>query len=156
MRLLVCVLLALLLETTGQARRSADPEVSDLSWLTGCWSLTRPNGGEVEEHWMAPKGGTMLGMSRTVRDGKTVEHEFLQIRLDGTTLVYNAWPSGQAPAVFPLKALEPDSVTFENPSHDFPQRVIYRRTASGIAARVEGTANGKTRGVDFSYVRCNG
>jgi hypothetical protein len=108
----------------------------------------------TEEHWMAPRGGTMLGMSRTVRDGRTVEFEFLQIRSGEGTLVYEARPSGQPMAIFPLESAADGTVTFENPSHDFPQRIIYRRTAAGIAARIEGLMNGTERGVDFPFTRC--
>ena len=46
------------------------------------------------------------------------------------------------------------SVVFENPEHDFPQRVGYRRDgADGLQAWIEGQANGKSRRVDFSYQR---
>jgi hypothetical protein len=152
--------LALLLLTSALFPSQASPQpppegdVTRLAWLTGCWSLARSSGAETEEHWMSPKGGTMLGMSRTVRGGKTVEHEFLQIRLVDGRLAYEARPSGQPPAVFPVKILEADSVTFENPSHDFPQRITYRRTADGVTARIEGTSDGKNRGIDFPFVRC--
>lgn len=145
--LLTSVLVAL------HAQGPADASVDRLAWLAGCWSQARPNG-VTEEHWMAPGGGTMLGMSRTVRGEKTVEHEFLLIRVDNGVLAYEARPSGQAPAIFPLKHLDTDAVTFENPAHDFPQRIIYPRTAEGLTARIEGTMNGKSRGVDFPYVRC--
>ena len=129
------------------------PSIDRLGWLTGCWSRTQSNS-TTEEHWMAPRGGTMLGMSRTVRDGRTVEFEFIQIRPGEGTLVYEARPSGQPMATFALKTATDDMVTFENPSHDFPQRIIYRRTDEGIAARIEGTMNGVPRGVDFPFSRC--
>ena len=32
------------------------------------------------EQWMTPAGGTLLGISRTVAKGRTVAHEFMQIR----------------------------------------------------------------------------
>lgn len=96
----------------------------------------------------------MLGMSRTVRNGRTVEFEFLQIRSGEKTLVYEARPSGQPMAVFPLESAADGTVTFENPSHDFPQRIVYRRTPGGIAARIEGTMNGAPRAVDFPFSHC--
>lgn len=130
------------------------PSVSQLAWLAGCWTQARP-GGVVEEHWMKPLGGTMLGMSRTVRNGKTVEFEYVQIREDGGTLVYEARPSGQPAARFPLESLEDGVAVFENPAHDFPQRIIYRRAGeNGIAARIEGTMKGRQRAVDFPFTRC--
>jgi Domain of unknown function (DUF6265) len=133
------------------------PSASDLdrlAWLAGCWSQPRPDG-VTEEHWMKPAGGTMLGMSRTVRGGKTTEFEFLQIRVENGTIAYVARPSGQAEATFRLKTLGEREVVFENAQHDFPQRIIYRRTADeGVTARIEGTMNGKARGMDFPYARC--
>ena len=148
------ILTVLLLTLMSALVPAGEPAAVDrLAWLTGCWSRARSNG-ITEEHWMAPRGGTMLGMSRTVRDGRTVEFEFIQIRAGEGTLVYEARPSGQPMATFALKSMADDSVTFENPAHDFPQRIIYRRTADGVAARIEGTMGGSPRAVDFPYSRC--
>jgi hypothetical protein len=51
--------------------------------------------------------------------------------------------------------MTPGEVVFENAGHDFPQRIIYRRNADGtMTARIEGSTNGRQRGVDFSYTHC--
>jgi len=132
----------------------AGAEVDRLAWLSGCWSQLRANG-LVEEHWMTPRGGSMLGMSRTVVGGKTVEYEFLRIAVVDGTLAYVARPLGQSEAAFPLKSIEDGVVVFENLSHDFPQRIIYRRNAdASLTARIEGTVKGEARGRDFPYRRC--
>jgi len=72
-------------------------------------------------------------------------------------LAFIANPSGQAQATFPVKSLGEREVVFENPTHDFPQRVIYRLEAAGVLrARIEGTIDGKPRAEDFPMrrVRC--
>ena len=128
--------------------------IQSLDWLAGCWTLTSGQTA-IEEHWMRPAGGTMLGMSRTVRAGKTTEYEFLHIREAAHSLEYVANLSGQAEATFPLKTIEPGRIVFENPTHDFPQRILYRRTGEAmVTARIEGSRNGQLRGVDFPYRRC--
>lgn len=147
------VLGAILLCLLTPDQAGAPGAVEQLNWLTGCWSLARGDS-LTEEHWMKPAGGTMLGMSRTVRGGQTAEWEFLMIRDVDGRLAYVAKPSGQPEAAFPVKSLNDAEAIFENPDHDFPQRVIYRRTASGVAARIEGTMNGKARGIDFAFDRC--
>jgi hypothetical protein len=125
------------------------PDVNTLSWLAGCWRQESPTR-TVDEVWMPPLGDGMLGMSRTVSKGKIVEHEFLQIRAQEGRLVYVAKPSGQPEATFTATSATARDVIFENPAHDFPQRIIYRLQPDGsIAARIEGTANGKARGIDF-------
>ena len=130
----------------------APPRATDLAFLAGCWALER-GGRTVEEHWLAPAGGSLLGVGRTVGGGKTLEFEFLQIREEDNGLFYVAKPSNQPEASFKLTAHSADSVTFENPTHDFPQRIIYRRSGDALFARTEGTTNGRTRGVDFPYTR---
>lgn len=146
---------------TGVGADPPDPPdpLAPLAWLAGCWQAEGGEPGSTEQ-WMAPAGGVMLGMARTVKGGRVVEHEFLQIRRqpDGT-LAYIALPSGQRLTVFGLKSLAAAEVVFENPAHDFPQRVIYRRTADDrLTARIEGRRNGVERGIDFllQRVRCDG
>ncbi|HEY1090672.1 MAG TPA: DUF6265 family protein [Burkholderiaceae bacterium] len=140
----IALLLALAVPLAAQA-----DELDKLAWLAGCWQQEKGDAGSIEQ-WMAPAGGTMLGMARTVRKGKTVEHEFLQIRAgtDGK-LAYTAKPSGQAEASFALKEQGEQSVLFENPTHDFPQRISYRREGAALMARIEGLRNGTLRGIDF-------
>lgn len=133
---------------------SAQPPaaVERLTWLQGCWEATAPQR-TVEEHWMAPRGGSMVAMSRTVRADRLTGHELVVLReLDGG-LVYQAHPSGQPAAEFPLKTLDDSTVVFEDPAHDFPQRIGYRRGADSLLAWIEGTAGGRERRVEFRYRR---
>jgi hypothetical protein len=122
------------------------------AFLTGCWKF-EANGRVVEEHWMAPAGGALIGMSRTVAKGKLADFEFLQIRELPDGLTYIAKPSNQPEARFVAAAKSADELVFENPSHDFPQRIRYRRVGDQLRARIEGTMNGKARGIDFPYRR---
>lgn len=128
--------------------------VSELAWLAGCWASEGAEPGSGEQ-WMAPAGGTLLGMSRTVKGGKTVAHEFMQIReIEPGRLAFIANPSGQAETTFPLLRLTASEVVFENPKHDFPQRVLYRLEENGrLRGRIEGLSNGQPKGVDFPMRR---
>ena len=154
MRRLSRVSLLVLLVVTGSARSTPDSGVTAFAWLAGCWASVAGEFG-TGEVWTAPAGGTMLGLSRTVRDGKTVEYEFMQIReIAPGQLAFVAHPSGQAQAAFPLVRSGPGEVVFEDPAHDFPQRVIYRLVEPDrLHARIEGTLQGKDQGVDFHMKR---
>lgn len=129
-------------------------QLDTLAWLAGCWAADgrEPGSGEV---WTAPAGGSMLGISRTVQGGRTVSHEFMQLRLNAEgALVFIATPSGQKETVFTATARGEGTVTFENPSHDFPQRVIYTlQSDDRLLARIEGSRAGRQRSIDFPLTR---
>jgi hypothetical protein len=124
--------------------------IADLAWLSGCWASADQAAGSGEQ-WMSPAGGTMLGVSRTISDGKTVAFEFIRIvQTDDGGLVFIASPSGQNTTGFALVSVNEKEVIFENPDHDYPQRIIYRLlTDDQLLGRVEGTINGKERAIDF-------
>ena len=127
--------------------------VEQVGWLTGCWEMSVPQR-TIEEHWLPPRGGTMLGMGRTVKDGRTVEYESIVIRIENGRLAYEAHPSGQASAVFLASQITEGMVVFENLAHDFPQRVGYeQRGDDALLAWVEGTQNGRARRTEFPYRR---
>ena len=97
----------------------------------------------------------MFGIGRTVKNGRTVEHEFMQLRVNADgRLTFVATPSGQTETVFVASGGADGAVTFENLQHDFPQRVIYRPLAHGrMLARIEGLQAGALRGVDVPMTR---
>lgn len=84
MRQTVITLIALALCLPVGRANGDSMALASLSWLTGCWVSL---GGEPGsgEYWTAPAGDSMFGVSRTVRGGKTVAFEFMQIhrRVDG-------------------------------------------------------------------------
>ena len=51
--------------------------LSDLAWLANGWWGTMGKA-RIEEHWIEPVGGMMLGLSRTVAGGRTISFEFLR------------------------------------------------------------------------------
>ncbi|MDI4634765.1 hypothetical protein J7U46_17015 [Pelomonas sp. V22] len=154
MRLALLPLLGLLMTTPALAQDAPTPP----AWLAGCWKLDGAEAGSVEQ-WMAPAAGQMMGMSRTLRKGKLAEFEFLQIRANAEgKLDYVAQPQGRPPTAFTLKEQGPQSVLFENPAHDFPQRISYARDGLALKARIEGLRNGQLRGIDFAFrkIACDG
>lgn len=129
-------------------------DVAALGWMSGCWSADGQERGSIEQ-WTAPAGGTMLGMNRTVRNGKTVFFEYLRIvEEDDGWIGLIASPAGQETARFRLSDFGPQHVVFENPDHDFPQLISYRLTAEGhLLGRITGTENGEARTVNFPMSR---
>ena len=129
---------------------AAKPTIKDVGWIAGCWELDR-NGRHIVEHWLPPEAGTMMGLSRTVAGGKTTEWEFLIIREAAAGLEYVAKPSGQAEGTFTAARAGEHDIAFENRSHDFPKRILYKREGDALTAAIEGPMNGQNRRIDFPY-----
>jgi len=152
-----CVIVAALL-AAGAGRISAaiveEPgRIAQVAWLSGCWAQ-QTGQTIVEEQWMPPRGGTMLNVGRTTKSGTLVEYEFVVLREHDARLAYEAHPSGQPEATFLSTQIGDDVVVFENLTHDFPQRVGYRRVgADALEAWIDGTLRGQSRRVDFRYRR---
>ena len=105
--------------------------------------------------WTKPAGGTMMGLSRTVKGDKTVFTEFMHISATPEGLVFNVQLKLAAKSTqFRATEIRDGAVTFSNPEHDYPQRIIYRREPDGsLFARIEGTTGGKNRHDEFRYKR---
>jgi Domain of unknown function (DUF6265) len=141
------VMMVAALAAAGQTRGAG---ITDLTWLSGCWELTRgPR--HVTESWSSLEGGTLMGVSRTVTDGRTREWEFLVIREGAKGVEYVARPSGQPEATFTATRVSPSEVVFENPAHDFPVRIGYKRDGDALLAYIEGPASGQTRRIEYPY-----
>ena len=148
----VIAILVLSLPVFGQEGKQ---DIDSLSWLSGCWELSDKGKNRfVSEQWMRPAGKMMLGMSRTVLNGKTRGFEFLRIVEDDNGIFYISKPSeNKEETSFKLVKTGAKEAVFENPAHDFPQRIIYRLDKTKLFARIEGTNKGKFMGVDFPMTK---
>ena len=138
----------------GQGVAPAAHPIDRLAWLAGCWAADGGEPGSVE-HWLAPAAGSMLGVSREVRAGRLSQFEFMAIRgLPDGGLAFLALPGGRNATEFKSRSIGVAEVVFERAGGDFPSRVIYRRTGERtMLGRIEGTANGEARAVDFPFTR---
>jgi hypothetical protein len=120
--------------------------------MAGCWTFTE---GDVivEEAWLGPRAGLMMGVSRTVRGERIVATEQIEMADDSAGVVYRARPSRQAPAQFRAVRISSSEAVFENAAHDFPQRIAYSLREDGevLHARVE-SMDGHN-GFDLPYRR---
>lgn len=129
------------------------PTLTDIAWISGDWQ-TEPGGKrQIEEHWTTVAGASILGMGRTVAGEKTVEFEYLRIEQRADGIYYFAHPKARCPGTdFKLTRASATEAVFENPQHDFPKRIIYRKTGDdSLTASTDGGEG--TRTISFIYRR---
>lgn len=147
--------IALLAATLAAAQPGAQPPAPtaaepDLDWLAGYW-LSCEDGRDVAETWSERRGGVMIGFSITT-GRQAFSFEQMRIEAAGTAdgaMDFIAMPRGAAaPTSFRLVRAGPREALFENPAHDFPQRILYRRDGDRLTGRIEG-ADGE--GLEWHY-----
>ena len=151
-------LLAAALALRAAAEAPVAATVADLAWLEGRWQGVLANGATFEARYGAPRNGTLLSMSRELRDGRTlgVEWELFADR-DGSVR-YRPHPGGRpSPHEFPLVALDREArrAVFENRAHDFPQTFVFAREGDDrlvILLRGPGR-DGRTREIRYELAR---
>jgi len=100
---------------------AGETRLESLAWMCGSWGI----GGDTVETWTAPEDGLMLGHNRAGRPGKSPFFEYLRIEERPSGIVYVASPLGRGATEFALTDTAGKRVVFENPEHDFPQRIAY-------------------------------
>jgi hypothetical protein len=147
--------IALLTAAAHAQTPTARPTLQDLAWIAGHWRIEQGDR-LVDEQWMAPAAGLMMGMARNVQAGKVREYEFTLLRQEPNgDIFYIASPSKQAETSFKLTSLSGGTAVFENPEHDFPKKIVYARQADGsLLAAIEGPGrDGKPRRVEYPFKR---
>ncbi|HEX5965503.1 MAG TPA: DUF6265 family protein [Pyrinomonadaceae bacterium] len=130
------------------------PTLTDISWISGDWQTAPGGRRQIEEHWTAAAAGSMMGVSRTIVGDKTVEFEYLRIEQRADGIYYVAHPKARCPGTdFKLTRASATEAVFENPQHDFPKRIIYRKTDDGLTASID--AGEGTKGMSFVFKKMN-
>ena len=134
---------------------SSQTKLADFAPMAGCWER-RDDAKKllVSEQWMALEGTSLNGMGRTVKDGKTVDWEFMRIEQRADGIYFVAKPrANPGETDFKLISSSAAEFIFENKGHDFPKRVIYKPGEAKLTARIEGTIQGKPKSIDFPLTR---
>jgi len=134
---------------------NAHAQAASLDWLAGRWCMAGENR-LVEEIWLPPVGGQLMGISRTIKGDRVVGFEYMRIESDADSTRFIPQPEGALPVVFTATEVAQNLLVVENPKHDFPQKVIYRREGVALFATISGPGNdGQQQSIDFNYLACN-
>jgi hypothetical protein len=132
----------------------APPSLADLAFMAGCWRGPSGEGATIEEYYTAPSDNLILGLSRYTKGSRVASYEFTTIAREGGEIVLTPRPSGQEPAPFRLTRLDSTGAVWENPSHDFPTLIAYRRgSGDSLIARIEGPGRDGKRSIEWRMGR---
>ncbi len=125
-------------------------DMQKLLWIADSWVSASGETTSYEE-WKIVNDNLYEGGSKTVKDGKTIFSETLKIESNADGIFYVADVAhNPAPVKFKLTSVSDTSAVFENPIHDFPQKITYLLEEGNLHAIIEGPGkDGKIKKVDF-------
>jgi hypothetical protein len=149
-------LLTLSLAFSATSAIATSLTLNDLAWLSGCWKA-KPDQSRVNnmEQWSKPFGNVMMGVGAELTNGQLSSWEHMKIESgkDGK-IVLQLRPHNQKEVAFTLTGDKAETLTFENPKNEFPQKVIYRREKDGsMEIRIDGKVKDVQRAALFPMVR---
>jgi len=125
-----------------------------LEILVGRWADMSQKRHFIEE-WYADGDLLLKGKGFVMADKDTVFIEKLEIKTENGITTYSAKVPGKdhnSAVVFTLTENKNNRLVFENPEHDFPQKIIYdMQTRSTMHVHLEGLENGVFRSSRFIF-----
>jgi hypothetical protein len=138
-------------ETTGAGDASHCHSPDAFDWLLGSWE-SREGESVVRERWHRVSQDTLEGIGETLKGGKPIVSESLRLVQMSDGIFYIAKVNhNPLPVAFALTDCDAQGVSFENPEHDFPKRIDYRRLAKDQILVTVG--DGKQKGFSIRFVR---
>ncbi len=128
----------------------------NFNWLEGIWTI-RAEKYTIQERWYRLNDSTYQGQSVLIKpSGDTIPQESLTISYTGGDWYYISKVIGQnnnQPVRFKIFYHKNFEFISENPLHDFPQRIQYRKINQQLLASIEGKKNGKYGKQNFDFMR---
>lgn len=134
----------------------APPVIERATWLIGEWADVFDEG-KIIETWERTGDSTLSGKSYTIISGDTVFSESIVLQQRGEDLFYMPAVSDQnegKPVEFKLTIFTDSTLVFENPEHNFPQKISYiNYGGDSLLAEISGLREGKVASEKFPMKR---
>ncbi|CAM3485606.1 DUF6265 domain-containing protein [Flavobacterium longum] len=125
---------------------AAARQIAKAEWLIGAWENKMPNG-TLSENWEEQNDSVFKGQSFFIHGKDTIHSESMVLLEEKGTLIYRPTVKGQnadKPIDFKLTSATDKQLVFENPGHDFPQKISYTKiTNDSLVAEISGQQQGK-------------
>lgn len=127
---------------------------AQMQWMEGTWKMNAGNNVIVEK-WHVVHDSLLIGNSVFIKNGKdTIPQESIQLAYRNGDWYYIPIARGQnndQPVSFKVIFLKGTEFISENPVHDFPQRIAYRRIRNQLFASIEGRNGNKYGKQNFDF-----
>jgi len=134
-------------------------ELAKAKWLLGDWEK-KDSLGTLVEIWRKEDDSTFVGKSYYLQNDKdTLLSEQIELIQEKDHLIYRATVVGEnndEPVPFQLTKAEDSLLIFENPKHNYPQKIEYKlKKSRTLVAAISGKQNGKSSTESYLMTKVN-
>lgn len=150
------ILLLLTIVSCKNSQTNEKDQIKSANWLLGKWSAKIADG-DLSESWKQLNDSTFQAESFFIKDKDTLHFESITLQQKGEDLFYNATVKGQnenKTVAFKLTTKTDKQLVFENPKHDYPQKITYTLVSKdSLVASISGVQLGKPSSEKFGMKR---
>ncbi|MFP9116017.1 DUF6265 family protein [Flavobacterium sp. RHBU_3] len=129
-----------------------DRQISKAEWLLGRWENPSKDG-LYEETWVKANDSVLNGASYYISGKDTLFSETVVLDEVAGKMAYTVTVPGQnneQPVRFDLTKITDTEIVFENPKHDYPNKIVYTQVKpDSLVAVIYGTQKGKPASENF-------
>ena len=144
--LLLLIVTLLSCKKSDSSDKNEKDKIKTAHWLLGTWE-NKTAEGNLSETWEKVNDSTYLGQTYFIKGKDTIHFETIQLQQKGEELTYKANVQGQnedKPVPFKLTKTTEKELVFENPKHDYPQKISYKSVSKdSLIAEISGIQLGK-------------
>ncbi|PRZ27958.1 DUF6265 family protein [Flavobacterium granuli] len=150
------ILLLLAIISCKNSDSNEKDKIKMAHWLLGKWETKTPEG-TLSENWEKLNDSTYKGQSYFIKDKDTLHFETILLQQTGEELDYIASVKGQnddKAVRFKLIETTEKELRFENPKHDYPQKISYKQISNqSLTAEISGLQFGKPSSEKYSMTK---
>ena len=157
MKILITAGTILLLVACQNKSEKKYEQLNKLNWIIGQWENKTPEG-YLTETWTKENDSTFSGQAYfIIKEKDTVHSETITLIQVNEDLIYRPTVKGQnndEPVDFTLSTDTENSFTFENPKHDYPQKITYKKINNkSLVATISGLQQGKQSSESYPMIK---
>lgn len=154
----ILILLLLTIFSCKESDANEKEKMKAANWILGNWE-NKSVDGNLSETWKKVNDSTFEAQSYFIKEKDTLHFESIILQQKGEELTYSTMVKGQnedKAVAFKLTTTTEKQLVFENPKHDYPQKIIYSEiNPDNIVVKISGIQQGKPSSEQYSLKKIN-
>src|SRR6218665_2604301 len=148
----------LLLTSCKKEDEKVPQEIDKVKWIAGEWE-NKSKEGILTESWERMNDTVFNAECYFVNGKDTLHNEKISLKQADNAIIYSPTVKGEngnRPVHFKMTSVNANELVFENPKHDYPQKIVYTKiTDDSLVTKISGIIKGKPYSESYPMKKIN-